>query len=143
MSDKKPSLLAQMLTRIIDESQLLSREEWVEFLCGMSPRLTPEEVWGWEHDKSVPSAQIMRMIVRMVEERDVSADLKRDLGELLDKPGCEISPHGKDLLPTLGHYVQQPLLEGFLGQWGALPRARREQVLYQAADLCRSQSTSG
>jgi transcriptional regulator with XRE-family HTH domain len=128
------SLFANVLTHLLDRTDLFTRQEWAEFL-----KVTPAAISQWVNDKTIPSPELLRMIVSVLRESDgVPAQLLSEFDRVAQLPSAEISPHGDRLDRTLADYLLRPLLKGFFAIYEPLPASLKERVLRESSELCRS-----
>lgn len=128
------SRFATVLSALLDRTDLFTRSEWSEFL-----KVTPAAISQWVNDKTVPSPELLRMIIGVLRESDgVPQELLLEFDHLARRPSKEISPHGDRLDRTLGDYLLRPLLKGFFGVYEPLPAELKEKVLQEASQMCRA-----
>ncbi len=112
-----PSLFAQALTCLLDESKFFeNREQWAEFLG-----ITPAAVSQWVNDKTVPRANLLRMVVRVLRSRGGGAaqSALAKFDEMARLPSQAVSPLGERMQPTIQAYLQNSTF---------VERAREEPV---------------
>jgi hypothetical protein len=130
--DDQRSPFAAALVRLLDDTRLMTRQQWAELLD-----VSPAAISQWVNDKTIPRPEVLRMIIDALEENsDLSHRVLGEFKEISRRPSEEISPNGDRMSPSIGHYIVKPLLEGFLRNLGGLDFEAQESILYQAADMC-------
>jgi hypothetical protein len=131
--DDQRSPFAAALVRLLDDTRLMTRQQWAELLD-----VSPAAISQWVNDKTIPRPEVLRMIIDALEEDpDLAACVLGEFKEISRRPSAEVSPNGDRMSPSIGHYVVKPLLEGFLRNLGGLDFEAQESILYQASDMCR------
>jgi hypothetical protein len=131
--DDQRSPFAAALVRLIDDTELMTRQQWAELLD-----VSPAAISQWVNDKTIPRPEVLRMIIDALEEDpDLAARVLGEFKEISRRPSAEVSPNGDRMSPSIGHYVVKPLLQGFLRNLGGLDFEAQESILYQASDMCR------
>jgi hypothetical protein len=131
--DDQRSPFAAALVRLLDDTKLLTRQQWAELLD-----VSPAAISQWVNDKTIPRPEVLRMIIDALEENpDFAALVLAEFKQISRRPSAEVSPNGERMSPSIGHYVVKPLLEGFLRNLAGLDFEAQERILYQASDMCR------
>lgn len=96
------SPFSSMLKCLLDETELLKRAEWSLVLGISQPAISQ-----WVNDKTVPRADVIRMIVDVVQTFGCGRgrEALRLFEALLDEPSDSISPLGRRLVPNLRSYL--------------------------------------
>lgn len=97
-----PSTFARTLSQLLDETGFYSRSEWASFLG-----ISTSAISQWVHDKTVPRADLLRMILDVLQTRGgvAAASALRRFEQLEKKSATEISPLGVRMAPTLRSYL--------------------------------------
>jgi hypothetical protein len=132
-----PSPLAVFLKKVMDESNLYSRNEW-------------EKIVGEPLDSGwLPSPEVLQKVSGVLKESGEAGQVLFDeLKELMGRPLFEIAknlPYYEGWIVafrringhTLGHYMNLPLFEGFLRNFSCISWEHQRKVLYAAAEMCR------
>jgi len=130
------SLFADALRGLLDEAKLFTRSEWAEIL-----NVKEETIEDWLGDRKLPRPEDLRSIDDTIKE-----DL-RTPGKLLARfetmavgRAWDVSPFGKEIGPTVSHYMTRPLREAFMRWLDCLPQKEQEELLYRAVDMCRDRT---
>src|SRR5579875_954422 len=103
------SPFAAVLTKLLDNTGLFTSSEWAAFL-----KVTPAAISQWVNDKTVPSPEILQMMVNVLRKSDdVPQAILREFDQLASRPSVEVSPHGQRLESTLADYLLRPVLKEF------------------------------
>ena len=130
--DDQRSPFAAALVRLLDDTNLMTRQQWAELLD-----VSPAAISQWVNDKTIPRPEVLRMIIDALEENTKMSPHVGEFREISRRPSAEVSPNGDRMSPSIGHYVVKPLLEGFLRNLSGLDFEAQESILYQASGLCR------
>lgn len=132
MSRNKPGLFASSLRELVDHPKCFSRQEWAEIL-----RVTPSAISQWLGDYTVPRASTLRSIID-VAKRYCGAEAIETFSLISSQPAESVSPLGNRMLPTVAHYLVEPIREGFLRVLGTISPKNQEIVLLEAAEHCQA-----
>jgi hypothetical protein len=133
LKDGRRSPFAIALARLLDDTQLLTRQQWAELLD-----VSPAAISQWVNDKTIPRPEVLRMLIDAVEESfPPPTEIIGEFKEITRRPATEVSPNGERLGASVGHYVVKPLLEGFLRNLDGLDFEAQERVLHHGAEMCR------
>jgi hypothetical protein len=139
VKDDQRSPFAVALARLLDETYLLTRQQWAELLD-----VTPAAISQWVNDKTIPRPEVLRMLIDAIEESSAPpAQILTEFRAISRRPATEVSPHGERLGTSVGHYIVKPLLDGFLRNMYGLDSDAQERVLYKAAEMCRQIRQTG
>lgn len=128
------SRLATVLTGLLDDTNLFSREQWAEILNVSMPALSQ-----WVNDQTIPRALVLWSLIRIVTERAKGGQFSEPYKAYLaiaDLPGPEISPHGERIGKSLKHYMIVHLRDVFLANLDAMSAAKQEEILSSAIRQC-------
>lgn len=133
------SEFAQLLRRLLDETDIFSRSQWAEFL-----NVSTAAISQWLNDTTVPRPELLRMILDLVRSADnAPQELLQEFGEMAAKPAASVSPrHGKKFGESVNAYLIRPLLEGFLLDLKELKAEKQARVLLRASMLCAEEAGS-
>ena len=135
-SRKQRSEFATVLSRLLDNTQIFTRNEWSEELSVTSPAISQ-----WVNDKTLPRPEVLRKIVGLVKARGTPqvALILREFQTMAQKPSSEVSKlfnrsHSKG--DSISEYMLKPLVEDFLSELKELPIEHQEVVILKATALC-------
>ncbi len=135
-SDEQLSLFAKVLGAFISQPGWPDRENLAQTLG-----TTSEEISGWLSDRSIPSPDQLRCIVEIADAEPLRSQLdervSRSFAKMTQTRASQISPHGEQMLPTVGHYLMKPDIQRFSNLLDALPPNAQEEVLFRAAERVR------
>ncbi len=126
VSDRKLSPFATTLTRLLDETEFYTRAEWARFLG-----VTPSALSQWVNDRTVPRADLLRMIVDLLRARggEKAASIVTEFEDLVEKPATDVSPLGSRMSPTIRQYLTKNSFVGLGWALRDLPIEEQERVL--------------
>jgi len=106
----KLSPFALALTRLLDETSYFeSRSEWARFLG-----VTTSALSQWVHDRTVPRADLLRMILDALRSSTgVPKDVLDAFDDVAARPARDVSPLGERMAPTVREYLASGTLAGF------------------------------
>src|SRR6516165_1399818 len=97
--DDQRSPFAAALVRLIDDTELMTRQQWAELLD-----VSPAAISQWVNDKTIPRPEVLRMIIDALEEDpDLAARVLGEFKEISRRPSAEVSPNGDRMSPSIGH----------------------------------------
>ena len=106
--DDKPakSWFANSLRRLMDETNLFSRDEWAT-VVGIST----DEIAQWLDDKAIPRPEHLFVIFDAVKTSDATKTRLEhfaDFGRMSELSADHVSPLGSQMMPTVWAYMNQP-----------------------------------
>src|SRR5262245_8795897 len=126
------SPFATALARLLDDTSLLTRQQWAELLD-----VSPAAISQWVNDKTIPRPEVLRMVIDVLEENSALTPqvLKLSWGQVGNLPRLEESSE-----------PAPQVLEPSSGQPGNLPQVQESsaltaQILGQFKELTRRPST--
>lgn len=131
------SEFAQLLRRLLDETDIFSRSQWAEFL-----NVSTSAISQWLNETTVPRPELLRMILDLVRSVDNAPQgLLQEFDEMAAKPAAAVSTrHGKKFGESVNAYLIRPLLEGFLLDLKGLKVEEQARVLLRASMLCAEEA---
>lgn len=127
---------ALLLRRLLDETDIFSRSQWAEFL-----NVSEAAISQWVTDKTVPRAELLRMIVELIRSvDDAPHEPLREFEKMAAKPSGIVSPNGKRFGESVNAYLVSPLLDGFLLDLKGLQPEKQGRVLLKASRLCAEEA---
>lgn len=128
---KTPSEFASTLKRLMVASKF-HMTDWSVIL-----NVKESVVWQWFVDAAFPSAEVMRRIVRTLDENSTITDEMMEAFETMaDKNLYVISPWLIESR-TLAEYMTLPIREAFMRTLDTVRPDLQERVLLEAAELAR------
>jgi hypothetical protein len=126
LPSRKASPFAATLARLLDKTGFYSRGEWARFLG-----VTPSALSQWVNDRTVPRADLLRMIVDLLRTRggEKAAAVLAVFDDLARKPATDVSPLGSRMSPTVHQYLSASSFIGLGRALRALPIEEQERVL--------------
>src|SRR5215469_12947933 len=111
------SPFATALARLLDDTNLLTRQQWAELLD-----VSPAAISQWVNDKTIPRPEVLRMVIDALEENSVLPPQKLDpsWGQVVNLP----DPEKNSVVPP---QKPEPLSE----QVGTLPDPEKIPALAQ------------
>jgi len=96
------SRFATVLQQLLDETAFYDRRGWSQFLGVSQPALSQ-----WVNDRTVPRADLMRMVVDLLRSRggEAAEGALAALDAIMDEPTSDISPLGSRFAPDLRTYL--------------------------------------
>jgi hypothetical protein len=139
VTEDQRSPFAAALARLLDETNLLTRQQWAELLD-----VSPAAISQWVNDKTIPRAEVLRMIIDALDDNsELQPAILGEFKAIMRSPATDVSPNGERMGPSVGHYLVKPLLEGFLRNLNSLTFESQEGILYRAAEMCRERQPGG
>lgn len=133
MAEEERSLFAGALRELLDDTGVLTREEWARTLG-----VTKQAISQWVNDRTIPRPDVLQGILDFfVDARGRKKDIVDRFTQLARMDSREVSPHAERLGPTVGDYLLEPLMRGFFRNFNPLPAIYKAEVLYRASELCR------
>jgi transcriptional regulator with XRE-family HTH domain len=130
--NQKSSEFAEILRRLLDDTDIFDRKEWSEFLG-----ITPSAISQWLHDETMPRPELLRMIVGLVKSSDgVPREVLEAFESMASKPADQVLPPGRRLEGSINAYMVSPLLHGFMRDLQRLRTTDQEKVLLRASEEC-------
>ena len=134
---KDYSKLAKTLRKLIDAGGY-TRADWAAILD--THEITIDQ---WLCDANIPEPQHLRGLwSTLLEDTRVRDDYLEEFYQLMQQPAYDVSPHGNLMLPTIGDYMASVVKNAFLGMLETIPPYQQEEVLLEAAELCRKKRTN-
>jgi transcriptional regulator with XRE-family HTH domain len=135
-SKAERSEFAKVLSRLLDETGVHTREEWQELLQVTQPALSQ-----WVNDRNLPRPEILRAIVAEVRNSNSehASPIITIFEEMSAKPASEVSPLFERRAyrgMTVANYLLIPVWRQLQEQVGRLAPDKQEEVLQQALALC-------
>lgn len=134
------SPFATMIRRMLDESNLSTREEWRVVLTLQRHEI--DILTEWTTDGLLPSPRDLRSLIDVLTYYNgVPPQLLADIHAFLDQPMKEVTPlfakRGDPLLVgwTVGQYAEAPVLEGLLSMLHTLPAQERNLMFDRMRDI--------
>lgn len=130
MTTKAKSAFATSLRMLMDGCTRFSKQQWAEIL-----RVSPSAISQWLGDQTLPRAPTLRSIVDIAREHG-EAEALADFARMAMEPAEVVSPLGRRMMPTVSHYMVEPIRDSFLRLLGTLRPAGQEEVLLEASQHC-------
>ncbi len=109
------SPFAEALRRLLDETNLFNRQEWVQLLFGGvvgNKEYLPKKIAlieSWTRDEQIPGAMDLNMMWLTLEQAsDVPRKPLEPFRALMKRRATEVSPLGNRMLPTVWEYMKSP-----------------------------------
>ena len=133
---RERSSFAEMLRRMLDDTERFDRAEWAGVLEVSTPAISQ-----WVNDRTLPRPESLRLIVSVL--RPVAGEpgpVLSDFLKLADQPAEEVTPLANRLGddPSFAHFMVRPLRENFLQLLATLPPPLQEAVLFESAEQCHA-----
>ena len=121
------SQLATILERLLDETELFTREQWAVYL-----HVTQSSLSQWIHDKTIPKAQYLVMIVDILRASiHTPLGILDDFDRIAQMPSSHISPHSARLGNMLLDYMNAERMKQFFQTLKPLPVDIQEKILLE------------
>lgn len=131
--EKKLSPFALVLTDILDKTGLYSRKQWAFHL-----NVRESSISQWVNDQTKPRSRTLWLIVQTLREHEIkNKEPLQAFEELVDKPSIRVSPHGRRMGATIGHYMLKAKREDFEELLSTLPTTEQEEALKLAVKECK------
>lgn len=127
--------LPELLRRIIDETKMLTREEWAEVLS-----VSPKQLADWVLGLTMPTPRALRAIGDIV-DRDLRFP-QQEWKDLMNAPLQDVYPEAswevrKEVGQNLGSYALKDMRQAFLERLESLLPEEQEQVIYEMSGVIR------
>ncbi len=97
---EKKSELAKAIQFALDNSNMFNRKGWAVYF-GTSEK----EIDNWTQDLSAPGRDCLFLLYSIMKESDHCEKAEKILFKIYKRPSTEVSPHGKDMLPTIWEHM--------------------------------------
>ena len=124
------SRFAAALTALLDDTGILKRREWAEFL-----HISESAISQWVGDKTLPRPEHLKKIVRFLQDSDgVPEAPVCDFLQMSSLPARQITPLSERLGEdrTIDQYMLRPLRNALQITLSGLPAASQEEILAAA-----------
>ena len=121
------SQFAAALKRILDDTEIFSREDWSEIL-GVPASM----IQMWVDDKNLPRASHLGMILTTLEiSAGIPEEPLEEFKAMASLRATEVSPFGVRMLPTVMEYINRPIFGDLARKLGPLSVKEQEELLLQ------------
>src|SRR5215510_3181024 len=101
--EEQRSPFATALARLLDETKLLTRQQWAELLD-----VSPAAISQWVNDKTIPRPEVLRMVIDALEENCSPAPAN---GQVADSPHYENADLTSRMLGEFKEMTRRPSTE--------------------------------
>lgn len=124
------SPFALALTRLLDETGYFTRSEWAAFLG-----ISTSAISQWVKDKTVPRADLLRMILNLLRSRAGGAATEplAHFAAISLRPAQEISPLAGRIAPSIEAYLAKPSFAAFADSLSDMAPDRQRSLLAEGS----------
>jgi hypothetical protein len=133
------NLFASVIKALLDDTNLFNRKEWAQFL-GVSESAISQ----WVGNKTIPRPDLLYMMVDVLEQSTgITKGPLEAFKAMAHKPGTDVSPHGRRMLPTVWAYMTRPAFSELSSTLAKLSPEEQAKLLFEQYGTVKPTTKTG